>query len=177
MSRMLKIHVIGHICVLYTYVHLLCMTPVIHMSGMTHSCTWHEIFARIAPHSMNVCNNSKCVCMCVCNRYVFVCVSITLHRNTLTHISSVWHISFIWETWLIHIHNNLSYMTCHIRAYFPDTYNSCVRQFHKIHTTTPLQHTAAHRNTLQHTATLKSGIGALDIKKLLQHTATHTTCV
>ena len=67
---------------------ILCVTWLTHMSDMTHSCVWHDSLIRV---------NS------------FMCVTWLIHMCDMTH-SSVWHNSSICLTWLIDSRDRLIHM-------------------------------------------------------------------
>jgi len=73
----------------------ICVTWLIHIRDMTHSCVWHDTFTCVT-WLIYMCDMTHS-----CRRRdSFICVTWLIHMCDMTH-SYVWHDSFIRVTWLI----------------------------------------------------------------------------
>ena len=83
----------------------MCVTWLIHVCDMTHSCVWHDSFIRMTwlivwirvtwrSHVCEVTHSYMWHCS-------FICVTWLIRMRDMTH-SSVWHDAFIRVTWRIH---------------------------------------------------------------------------
>jgi len=150
---------------------LQCMTWLIYMRNMTHSCTWHDSF---------------------------ICVTWLIYTCDMTHLY-VRHDSYICVTWPIHVcverarHCNThtsqrrNYTATHIRlqhtathcntlqhtATHCNTHTSQRRNYTATHIR--LQHTATHCNTLQHTARYCNTLQHTYVTAQQLHCNTHKT--
>jgi len=170
-----------HSYVTHSYVRhdaFICVTWRIHMCDMTHSYVWHDSFIYKHDSFRRPVWIRRSLLQNIVSfiglfrkssvQDLFMCLASCMNSH-----SYMWHDSFIYVTWLIHICNMThSYMwhdsfICHTwihtgrqtheelcRTYELDTCWS-VWHFHSWCNTlqTTLQHTATHCNTLQHTAT------------------------
>ena len=99
----------------------MCVTWLIHVCDMTHSCVWHDSFMCVTwlIHVWDMIHS------CVWHD-PFMCVTWLIHVCDMTH-SCVWHDSFTCVTWLIHV--------CDLTrvSHYHTSEKSCLKMGHVTH--------------------------------------------